>query len=68
MTASGRPWYGSSIGVPNITCSYDSEKAACQEVADARVWLGYTSVPQTSVVLEWVNRSRTGRSITTSVR
>jgi hypothetical protein len=29
-----------STAVPNVTRSYDSEKAACQEVVDARVWLG----------------------------
>lgn len=29
-----------STAVPNVTRFYDSEKAACQEVVDARVWLG----------------------------
>ena len=29
-----------STAVPNVTRAYDSEKAACQEVIDARVWLG----------------------------
>jgi hypothetical protein len=29
-----------STAVPNVTRAYDSEKAACQEVVDARVWLG----------------------------
>jgi hypothetical protein len=29
-----------STAVPNITRTYDSGKAACQEVVDARVWLG----------------------------
>jgi hypothetical protein len=29
-----------STAVPNVTRFYDSEKVACQEVVDARVWLG----------------------------
>jgi hypothetical protein len=29
-----------STAVPNVTRFYDSEKAVCQEVVDARVWLG----------------------------
>ena len=29
-----------STAVPNVTRFYHSEKAACQEVVDARVWLG----------------------------
>ena len=29
-----------STAVPNVTRFYDSEKAACKEVVDARVWLG----------------------------
>ena len=29
-----------STAVPNVTRFYDSGKVACQEVVDARVWLG----------------------------
>jgi hypothetical protein len=29
-----------STAVPGVTRAYDSEKAACQDVVDARVWLG----------------------------
>jgi hypothetical protein len=39
MTAC-KTWYGSSTAAPNVTRFYDSEKAACQEVVDARAWLG----------------------------
>ena len=57
-----------STAVPDAKRTYDSEKAACQDVVDARVWLGIHFRSADVRGPRWANRSPTGHSITTSNR